>query len=706
MSPDANFVQEGSTTLSTNATASAVAVRSPHYRLLDMLGGGPYGEVYRAQDLRTSRTVALKLLWGGSDPVRLLREAESHARLHHTNIAQIYEAGEWPDGRFYVALQLIDGSDLQARLGDERLRDPQAAVQLISKVARAMHFAHEHLVLHCDLKPSNILIDQRGTPFVSDFGIACLLDRERSEPAAVTLAYMAPEQCDDGVLEPAIDRWTDVYALGVILYQLVTGRLPYALDASLEERRVRFSRGELPEPPSALVRRNRFALGRKLDGDFDRICAAALAINPFERYPSAEALADDLDRWSLRLPICGPARVEPTARAYIPSFVRRNLGALSLWVLPLILFLAASVYCAYVAVQHVEQWFRSANGSAAQLQGQLLAARFEGYRREVADLAQDPAVKRILLGAPGDSMADALAIAGQRMSAINWRGGPDQFYFLDTRGCYVSQWPSSAMSADVYESWYGFRSYFTCAEELQRKHSKGACFARVFRPEHDWVPNTLRSAMAAPVYDDEDQWIGVLAASWPVERSLTDLALVMPGALRGTTSMLVSRDRERSQLKTANAQLPTCTRSRAAAQDPGVLQNPRVGPAAPDSFVVLPRSTPRDERSLTRVATASIAERLATSDLHDPSFLDPRDGKRYAVSYAALNPHSGEGTPAEHAPLLAVSMDRERMADYTHAIYAFVLVLWAACGTLLYGLLKMLARRDAEQLRWLKRSSS
>jgi WD40 repeat protein len=254
--------------------------------LLDEIARGGVGIVYRARQRSLDRPVALKVLRDGAnaspvDARRFRHEAETVARLDHPNIVPIYEVGE-DRGCSFFSMRLIEGGDLSGR-GEEFARDPRRAARLLATVARAMHHAHERGFLHRDLKPSNILIDESGQPQVADFGLARRVDVDsdltRTGVVLGTPAYMAPEQA--GERKGAVTTATDVHGLGAIMYFLLAGRPPY-IGASVQDR----LRGKPPR---------RFERG--VDRDLQTICLRCLEEDPPRRYPSAEAVADDLERW-------------------------------------------------------------------------------------------------------------------------------------------------------------------------------------------------------------------------------------------------------------------------------------------------------------------------------------------------------------------------------------------------------------------------
>src|SRR6266567_3231362 len=268
------------------------------YALLEEVGRGGQGVVFRARQKTLNRTVALKVIslgqWASKAHVKRFRlEAEAAARLEHPGIVPIHEVGE-RDGSCYFSMQFIKGGQLDEVVRREPM-PIRRAVELIAKVARTVHYAHEHGILHRDIKPGNILLDQKGEPHLTDFGLARLVETEstvtRTLEVLGTPSYMAPEQAVGN--NAAIRSVTDVYGLGAVLYQLLTGQPPFAGGTTYET--IKLLLDTEPRQPRAL--------NRKIDRDLSTICLKCLEKDPGRRYSSALALAEDLERWLKHEPI-------------------------------------------------------------------------------------------------------------------------------------------------------------------------------------------------------------------------------------------------------------------------------------------------------------------------------------------------------------------------------------------------------------------
>jgi serine/threonine-protein kinase len=268
------------------------------YKILGLLGRGAMGVVYKAEQPGLKRLVALKMIIAGEhasewDLARFRSEAEAAAHLQHPHIVQIYEVGV-DNGRPYFSLEFVDGVSLAAKI-DSTPQPPREAARLVQILAATMETAHQKGVVHRDLKPANVLLTADGIPKISDFGLAKRLQEGAGQTCTGmvlgTPSYMAPEQAEGRTHD--IGPRSDVYALGAVLYEMLTGRAPFksrSVFDTLEQVRTR-------EPVAPL------ALLPSLPRDLETICLKCLQKDPAQRYPSAGALADDLRRFLDSLPI-------------------------------------------------------------------------------------------------------------------------------------------------------------------------------------------------------------------------------------------------------------------------------------------------------------------------------------------------------------------------------------------------------------------
>lgn len=318
------------------------AIRSdaiPGYRILSELGRGGMGVVYKAQDLRLKRLIALKVILAGghagtTDRLRFNLEAETSARLQHPNIVQVYEVGE-AEGLPFLAMEYCPNGSLQDTVKD-KLTSYKDAARKIAVLARALQFAHQNGIIHRDLKPGNVLIGADGTLKVADFGLAKLIDSEdavtQTGMILGSMGYMAPEQAEGRTREatPA----TDVYALGAILYKLLCGKPP-------------FQGANEWETVEQIIKNDAISiqiLQPRVPRDLATISHKCLEKEPDRRYTSAEALADDLDRFLADQPI--QARPLSTSERIV-RWARRHPALMGVIVFSILLLLMVTTSLAW-----------------------------------------------------------------------------------------------------------------------------------------------------------------------------------------------------------------------------------------------------------------------------------------------------------------------------------------------------------------------
>ncbi len=479
------------------STLSALAPGQPFagYQLLERIGEGGMGIVYKARQPSLNRIIALKLLrsgaWAGETEIkRFHREAQSAARLAHPNLVAIHEVGE-ENGQHFFSMEFVEGSSL-AQVIHRTPLPPERAARYVRIIAEAIQYAHDRGVLHRDLKPSNVLIDATDQPRVTDFGLARQIDSEprdtNAEPhSSLTLSgailgtpsYMPPEQAQGR--RQMIGPTSDVYSLGAILYDCLTGRPPFRADTPVDTLR------QVVESEPAAPR----LLNRKVPRDLEPICLKCLAKEPGQRFRTARELAEDLSRFLRGEPI----RARPVGawnRGW--RWSRRNpvmaaLGA-SL-VLVLALLAVAALRFRADAIDFVEQGAKfAANSVSLELMERGMF---------VQTLSTHHELRAFLARGDREGLTNWLNAAYGRSKSAGGRRF-ENYLLLDNTGQAVARSPQGTNNAPPGR---GVRDYF------QGAFNRSPYFSRIYESADDGMQ---KLAVSCLIRTETGQTLGVLAA--------------------------------------------------------------------------------------------------------------------------------------------------------------------------------------------------
>ncbi|WP_437897316.1 serine/threonine protein kinase [Sorangium sp. So ce124] len=487
------------------------------YRLEGELGRGGMGVVYRAFDSLSGRAVALKMIRDGAFASKGARrqfenEIRAQCTFEHPNIVKIYHVGVH-EGCLFFTMQLMAASTLADRRAD--FKDPRAAARLLEKLALAVHACHERKVLHRDLKPSNILFDENGEPHLADFGIAKRLDTDSSTATGMivgTPCYMAPEQANGRSKE--ISAAADVWSLGVILYEMLVGRTPFAGEATEVLRRYREE-----EPPSPVKFR------KDLPRDLSAVCLACLRNEPRLRYPSAAALAADLRRWLDNEPTLARPRGLPRRILWWCGRRRAVVGAVGAFAL--IVSMRLSLH--HVQMQEQARSAALANNAIiAEVVADALQTEIKSSGRIVQSLANDTYPRRLLLDMNWMDLEDYC-----RSRQLLY--GLSALSVLDEQGMLRAEWPPPSPSRrNASQAW---RDYFRGAYELAAAEGQNVYVSRAFRQQ---AGQEFVLAISAPLRHEDGSFLGVVSATISLESRFDILRRI-----RYCSTTLVSlRDRD------------------------------------------------------------------------------------------------------------------------------------------------------------------
>ena len=497
-----------------------------NYVLYEELGRGGFGIVFRAKRVGSDEDLALKQIRGGAhatseERLEFLTGAHTAARLEHPGIVRVHDVGE-VDGCPFFTMDLVAGGNLAAALDVERPCHAQSA-KWVQSIALAVHHAHSCELLHRDLKPANILLDERREPMVADFGSARRLGEQGQcveSGEGVLSYYMAPEQATGDAR--SLTRRADIYSLGVILYELLTGRVPYE---------------ELPfvDWVSELVSHDPVRSPRELEPtlsrDLELVCLKCLEKEPTRRYDSAAQLAEDLQlvRDGLR-PGVRPEHPLSLALRWIRRRPLRSAMVAGVALVALVTTLGV-----FSLIQAEEEQQRAALESNAFIAGSEAGALLSQLR-EFADraerCAQKPEVRNLLSKG---------AVAEKSPELEGCVRGFLDIYLAASDGRLLTEWP--LRSNAVLGKNYAFRDYFLGAQALAEQGLHGAYLGPAYRAESN---GQLQFALAAPVFALNGEWLGSVVAAQAADSAIGQVPLQDPTETERVVALLGPRDRDRS----------------------------------------------------------------------------------------------------------------------------------------------------------------
>jgi len=509
--------------------------RAGKYELVEQIGRGGMGVVFRAWDPELGRFVALKMIAEAELDTEvqvhaLKAEARIAASLDHPHIVPVYEVGKHEE-RYYFAMKLMERGSLEDAREHYQGLPPRKVAELVETIARAVYSGHQHGILHRDLKPSNVLLDADEVPHVADFGIARALDTEAGGTQldrAGTLEYMAPEQAFPSGKPLTVAA--DVYSLGVILYELLTGQRPFKADS--EDALLEQVLSAPPQPPRELK--------RHIPRDLEAICLRCLEKEPTRRYRSAAELADELKRYRRFEPVLARPR-RMSWRAWL-GCLRYPLAAATLATLLVGLLLG------WHFERDQEDELRGGalgfNVYAARYAAGAVLSQLLLYSHDVEHAAQERALVDAL------QAGDVTALQSFCRERFKYDEGPRAgsgfsgvCFILDTTGRIVACWPPEVAPAIVGND-YHWRDYFQGAERLATQHKRATYVSRAYKAEADHL---YAFALAAPVYAADDTWAGVLALSVRTNSTLGALRFNDPSYANRTATLVGLADRMRGQ---------------------------------------------------------------------------------------------------------------------------------------------------------------
>jgi serine/threonine-protein kinase len=597
------------------------------FELIERIAQGGMGVVYKARDNTLGRTVALKMILAGrfandAEVQRFRHEAEAAANLDHSNIVPIYEIDEC-EGRQYFTMKFIEGGSLAAHM-KKYSRDAVATARMLATVARAVHHGHRRGVLHRDLKPQNILIDETGQPHVTDFGVAKRITAEHNnltqEGTVIgTPAYMAPEQASGQVQGITVEA--DVYSLGAILYEIITGRAAFQAESPLQ-----LLRAVIDEQP---VRPRQ--IDPNIDRDLETICLKCLEKDRKQRYRSAEELADELTRYANGEPVKAYP-VGPAMRLW--RWARRNPALAGGAVATLATLLAVVIAALTVARQRESQLMEEAR------RGNLWSARtaaisflwqLDQFSRTIEKQADDPALIALLRDRDFGGARRWLVELSHRHGADE---GFESWFLQDGSGAAIGRAPEKM---ELVGRDFSARDYYVGARRHIGAHGPAAVHvSRVFRSEADGL---YKFALSAPVWvsgQTTPQLLGVITATMTTASTMGSLRLNderREAVLVGRIDPSV-REAEASAPYRILVHPAYHRRDEAAPLDNRRLQSlPRPNPDAPE-LQLSPAAAPRPRAA---PSIGASVEGMTDDFYTDPmSQRDSRYGGRWLAAFAPV----------------------------------------------------------------------
>jgi hypothetical protein len=480
------------------------------YLLGDLIGTGGVGLVYQAADtrpkaIRSRQKVALKLLAADVDaPDQLVREAQLAAAVEHEHILPVYEVGDH-EGITYLTMKLVEGGPVKVPAASAR-----DAAELALKIASAVRFAHRHGILHRDLKPANVLVDGDGRPFVTDFGLAEREELADGKVRAGTPAYMAPEIWEG---KPATTL-ADVWSAGATLYELLTGHPPWAAP-TLQQLHSKIA----AEAPAPLT---------NVPADLAAICLRCLEKEPSRRYANMHELVNDLQRLLADEPVHARPLALP-ARSWRRARRHPVMAVLS----TLLCFLAFAAVVVWLRGANAQQAAADAVDLAARHIAESAAAKFAEYKSVVERAALDP---DIALTASDDDIAVRVCerLRERHIDAFS------TWDIFNAEGLLVGRSPPAVR--DNRGRSYHFRGYFRGAADHARRHHKKSFVSGAYQSEGDGY---FEIGIAAPIYDEQDRWVGVLSGTLLSGSALGSIKLPNTRHRHLSAALIAPRERER-----------------------------------------------------------------------------------------------------------------------------------------------------------------